>query len=243
MIRSLIFNILFYGVTAIMVTIGVPVLLFPTFVVVKYANLWAGVLVFLLKHIIGMRHRIKGMRPDHPVIYAAKHQSAWETIVLYAEFGNPAPVLKKELVYLPFIGLFFLKIPSVPIDRSAGRSALKNLMVAAAKIKSIGGSILIFPQGTRTAPGATPRDVPYHSGTFAIYQATGLPVVPVALNSGLFWSRAAFTKRPGMIDVELLAEIPPGLNRHDFMTRLEEAIETASNQLPGMAEAAKAKAI
>ena len=230
-IRSLIFNILFYGITAIMAVIGLPILLLPYRVCQKYEHLWSAIMVVLLKYIMGITHRVTGPRPDHPVIYAAKHQSAWETIFLYAEFDSPAPVLKKELIYLPFIGLFFVKVPSVPIDRSAGRAALKNLMAAAEKINKIGDSIMIFPQGTRVAPGA---EHSYHAGTFAIYQATGLPVVPVALNSGLFWSRAAFTKKSGVIDVKLLPEIPPGLNRRDFMARLEHDIETATNALPGM---------
>ena len=230
-IRSLIFNILFYGITAIMAVIGLPILLLPYRVCQKYEHLWSAIMVVLLKYIMGITHRVTGPRPDHPVIYAVKHQSAWETIFLYAEFDSPAPVLKKELIYLPFIGLFFVKVPSVPIDRSAGRAALKNLMAAAEKINKIGDSILIFPQGTRVAPGA---DHSYHAGTFAIYQATGLPVVPVALNSGLFWSRAAFTKKSGVIDVKLLPEIPPGLNRREFMARLEHDIETATNALPGM---------
>ena len=214
-----------------MAVLGLPILLLPYKACQKYQHLWSAIMVLLLRYVMGIRHRVRGDRPDHPVIYAAKHQSAWETIFLYAEFDSPAPVMKKELVYLPFIGLFFIKVPSVPIDRSAGRTALKNLMAAAAKINDIGGSILIFPQGTRVAPGA---HHPYHAGTFAIYQATGLPVVPVALNSGLFWSRAAFTKRSGVIDVQLLAEIPPGLNRRDFMARLEHDIEAATNALPGM---------
>ncbi len=246
-IRSLIFNILFYGITAIMAVIGLPILLLPYRVCQKYEHLWSAIMVVLLKYIMGITHRVTGPRPDHPVIYAAKHQSAWETIFLYAEFDSPAPVLKKELIYLPFIGLFFVKVPSVPIDRSAGRAALKNLMAAAEKISKVGDSILIFPQGTRVAPiassGASSRASSgassgaghsYHAGTFAIYQATGLPVVPVALNSGLFWSRAAFTKKSGVIDVKLLPEIPPGLNRRDFMARLEHDIETATNALPGM---------
>ena len=234
-IRSLIFNILFYGITAIMAVIGLPILLLPYRVCQKYEHLWSAIMVFLLKYIMGITHRVTGARPDHPVIYAAKHQSAWETIFLYAEFDSPAPVLKKELIYLPFIGLFFVKVPSVPIDRSAGRAALKNLMAAAEKINKIGDSILIFPQGTRVAPGVSSgAEHPYHAGTFAIYQATGLPVVPVALNSGLFWSRAAFTKKSGVIDVKLLPEIPPGLNRRDFMARLEHDIETATNALPGI---------
>ena len=214
-----------------MAVIGLPILLLPYRVCQKYEHLWSAIMVFLLKYIMGITHRVTGPRPNHPVIYAAKHQSAWETIFLYAEFDSPAPVLKKELIYLPFIGLFFVKVPSVPIDRSAGRAALKNLMAAAEKINKIGDSILIFPQGTRVAPGA---EHSYHAGTFAIYQATGLPVVPVALNSGLFWSRAAFTKKSGVIDVKLLPEIPPGLNRRDFMARLEHDIETATNALPGM---------
>ena len=214
-----------------MAVIGLPILLLPYRVCQKYEHLWSAIMVVLLKYIMGITHRVTGPRPDHPVIYAVKHQSAWETIFLYAEFDSPAPVLKKELIYLPFIGLFFVKVPSVPIDRSAGRAALKNLMAAAEKINKIGDSILIFPQGTRVAPGA---DHSYHAGTFAIYQATGLPVVPVALNSGLFWSRAAFTKKSGVIDVKLLPEIPPGLNRREFMARLEHDIETATNALPGM---------
>ena len=214
-----------------MAVIGLPILLLPYRVCQKYEHLWSAIMVVLLKYIMGITHRVTGARPDHPVIYAAKHQSAWETIFLYAEFDSPAPVLKKELIYLPFIGLFFVKVPSVPIDRSAGRAALKNLMAAAEKINKIGDSILIFPQGTRVALGA---EHSYHAGTFAIYQATGLPVVPVALNSGLFWSRAAFTKKSGVIDVKLLPEIPPGLNRRDFMARLEHDIETATNALPGM---------
>ena len=234
-IRSLLFNILFYGITAFMAVFGLIVLVLPFRVCQKYAHLWSAIMVFLLKYIMGIDHRVTGARPDHPVIYAAKHQSAWETIFLYAEFDSPAPVLKKELVFIPFIGLYFVKIPSVPIDRAAGRAALKNLMAAAEKIKNIGGSILIFPQGTRVAPVSdSAAHHPYHTGTFAIYQTTGLPVVPVALNSGLFWSRAAFTKKSGVIDVALLPEIPPGLNRREFMARLEDAIETATNALPGM---------
>ena len=214
-----------------MAVIGLPILLLPYRACQKYEHLWSAIMVVLLKYIMGITHRVTGARPDHPVIYAAKHQSAWETIFLYAEFDSPAPVLKKELIYLPFIGLFFVKVPSVPIDRSAGRAALKNLMAVAEKINKIGDSILIFPQGTRVAPGV---EHSYHAGTFAIYQATGLPVVPVALNSGLFWSRAAFTKKSGVIDVQLLPEIPPGLNRREFMARLEHDIETATNALPGM---------
>lgn len=188
-------------------------------------------MVFLLKHIVEVTHRVEGKRPDHQVIFAAKHQSAWETIFLYAELGSPAPVLKRELVFIPLIGLYFIKTPSVPIDRSAGRKALTNLVKAANKIKSIGDSILIFPQGTRVPTGET---APYHSGTYAIYKATGLPVVPIALNSGICWPRRSMMKKSGVIDVKLLDEIPAGLSRQAFMERLEHDIEAATNKLPKM---------
>lgn len=229
MIRALIFNIFFYGTTALIAIIGLPLLLLPYQVSSKLEHLWSAMMVFYLKTFVGVTHRIEGPRPDHQVIYAAKHQSAWETIFLYAELGSPAPVLKRELIFIPFLGLFFIRVPSVPIDRSAGRQSLKKLIAAANKVKSIGDSILIFPQGTRVAPGAS---LPYHAGTFAIYQATGLPVVPIALNSGVCWPRSSFMKKPGVIDVRLLPEIPPGLSRREFMQRLEDDIENATNALP-----------
>ncbi len=231
-IRATIFNILFYGMTVIMAVVGVPILLLPYRFCQYYQRLWSWVMVFLLRHVIGLRHTIRGELPQEPVIFAAKHQSAWETIFLYGALGYPAPVMKRELIYLPLIGLYFMKVPSVAIDRSTGRSALKKLMASARRIKALGASILIFPQGTRTRPA---QSHPYHSGIFALYQATGLPVVPIALNSGLFWGRSAFTKRGGVITVELLSAIPAGLGRHDFMARLESDIETATKQLEDMA--------
>ncbi|NDA08063.1 MAG: 1-acyl-sn-glycerol-3-phosphate acyltransferase [Alphaproteobacteria bacterium] len=237
-IRSILFNILFYGATLLMSIIGLPILLLPVRYLQRYQHLWTTVLVFLLHHIVGIRHHITGPKPEGQVIYAAKHQSAWETIVLYREFGSPAPVLKRELIFLPLIGLYFLRVPSVPINRSAGRDALRQLISSARKIAETGSSILIFPQGTRVAPGASH---PYHAGTFAIYQATGLPVVPVALNAGLVWPRQALIKKPGLIDVQYLEPIPPGLDRKSFMEKLETSIETATHNLSGMPDQEAAK--
>ena len=233
--RSLLFNILFYGLTALMSILGLPLLALPQRLTMAYARLWAR-LMFLLLRIAGIRHRMEGPRPSGAVIYAAKHQSAWETIALYAELGSPAPVLKKSLLFYPVIGLYFLKVPAVPIDRSTGIESLRRLSRRVARLAGEGHSILIFPQGTRVAPGVSK---PYLPGTFAIYKASGLEVVPVALNSGVFWARESFTKAPGDIMVRLLPPIPPGLGRGEFMSRLEESVETASNELPGMAEAAK----
>jgi 1-acyl-sn-glycerol-3-phosphate acyltransferase len=231
LIRSTIFNILFYGMTVVMVVIGLPLLLTPRRVVMVYASMWALMLKFLL-YIVGISHRIYGPRPEGQVIYAAKHQSAWETVILYHEFGHPAPVMKRELIFLPVLGLYFLRMASVPVNRASGSKALRALMESARKITAAGHSILIFPQGTRVTPG---HDHPYHAGTFALYRTTGLPVVPVALNSGLFWPRDSYLKSPGVIDVILGEAIPPGLDRETFMARIEDHIENAAASLPGMA--------
>lgn len=234
MFASLIFNLLFYSLTVLLVILFLPLLLLPVSLLRLPVWLWAGGTQLLLRLVLASGHRIRGQMPKHPVIYAAKHQSAWETIILYARLGYPAPVLKQELLFLPLFGLYLLRLETIPINRQAGLQAMRELMKNAAAMAARGKSILIFPQGTRVAAGA---DHPYHPGTFAIYQATGLPVVPIALNAGLVWPRNAFMKTPGIIDVELLPEIEPGLDRRQFMKRLENAIETATDRLPGMAEA------
>ena len=234
-VRSLVFNILFYGLTAVMSILGLPLLALPQRLTMGYARIWGRLMVLLLR-IAGISHRVVGTRPVRPVIYAAKHQSAWETIVLYDEFDCPAPVLKRSLLFIPVFGLYFLKVPTVPIDRSSGVEALRRLNRRVTRLAAERRSILIFPQGTRVAPGSS---MPYLPGTFAIYKASGLEVVPVALNSGVYWGRESFTKRPGEITVQLLPPIPSGLGRDAFMSRLEEAVEGASNALPGMATSGK----
>lgn len=226
--RALIFNFLFYGITVILAIVAVPLLLLSHRAIIKLEHFWASVMIFLLKHTVGITHRIEGKKPDHQAIYAIKHQSAWETIVLYKELGSPAPVLKRELIFIPLFGQYVMRVPSIPIDRSAGRLSLKKLIDSSNKVKSSGSSIMIFPQGTRVAPGTSH---PYHSGIFAIYSATNLPVVPIALNSGRCWPRSSVSKKPGVITVKILPEIPTGLDRHSFMARLERDIEQATAKL------------
>tara|TARA_Y100000588_G_scaffold394328_1_gene514208 strand:+ start:5685 stop:6212 length:528 start_codon:yes stop_codon:yes gene_type:complete len=164
------------------------------------------------------------------VLVASKHQSAWETLALHLIFFDPAIVLKRELLRLPILGWFIAKVGMVPIDRSGGGVALKTMLMAARKWSDAGRPIIIFPQGTRVA---IDESIKYHSGVFAVYKALNIPVVPVALNSGRFWPRQAFVKRPGVITVKLLDVIKPGLNRQEFMSTLESSIETATKELEG----------
>jgi len=222
-LRSWIFNILFYGVTTALAILVLPTLLLPAMVIRAVARLWGWLTVQLL-HVVGAAHRVSGdPHLDSQVIYAAKHQSAWETIVLSLLLHTPVVVLKRELLKLPLLGWYFQKSGCVAVDRSAGMRALRKLRDDAVAVRDSGRSLLIFPQGTRVAPGATQK---YEIGVFALYEATGLPVVPIALNSGHVWGRNSWLKRPGRIEVEFLPPIGPGLSRRDFMAALESAIET-----------------
>ena len=222
-LRSWIFNILFYGVTAGLAILVVPTLLLPAAAIRAVARFWGWLTVKLL-HIVGASHRVSGdQHLGDQVIYAAKHQSAWETIVLSLLLHTPVVVLKRELLMLPLLGMYFQKAGCVAVDRSAGMRALRKLREDAVAARDSGRSLLIFPQGTRVAPGI---DHKYEIGVFALYEATGLPVVPIALNSGQVWGRNSWLKRSGRIEVEFLPPIAPGLSRRGFMAALESAIET-----------------
>ena len=222
-LRSLIFNILFYGVTVLLALLVLPSLILPAAVIRAAARLWGWITLQMLR-IAGGTHRLSGdLRLDQQVIYAAKHQSAWETVVLALILHTPMVVLKRELLRLPLLGWYFQKAGCIAVDRAAGMKALRQLREDALAAAAAGRSILIFPQGTRAAPGASLR---YEVGIFALYESTGLPVVPIALNSGHVWGRKSWVKRPGRIEVEFLPPIAPGLSRRDFMARLESDIET-----------------
>ena len=184
-----------------------------------------------LLSVVGLRHEIRGdVQKNRQVIYAVKHQSAWETLVLYWELDAPVVVLKRELLRLPILGWFFLRSGCISVDRKTGVAALKKMRQQAMLAAADGRSLLIFPQGTRVASG---QSAPYQVGVFALYQATELDVVPAALNSGRFWARNGFIKRPGVVVVHFLPALSKGLPRGSFMTKLEDEIETAMLTLDG----------
>lgn len=221
--RSLLFNILFYGSTAIIAILSIPALFLPSIAARKIGVFWGWYTDKILA-IAGINHVITGQfETDRQLIYAAKHQSAWETMILCWRLDAPVIVLKKELISIPFVGNLMKKAGSIAVDRTAGMRALRQLRDDALARKQTGRSFLIFPQGTRVFSG---QKANYQIGVYALYEATGLPVMPIALNSGRFWGPRAFAKKPGQIDVVALPIIEPGLPRKEFMARLEEAIET-----------------
>lgn len=228
--RTLGFTILFYSWTTILGVVSLPLLLAPRRLLLVYSRFWIRSTLVILRLTVGITHQVRGEHhvPQGPVIFAIKHQSAWDTLVINLLVEDPAIILKKELLHIPIFGWCLRHERHIAVDRSAGTAALKQMVAQAQARSGEGRSIVIYPEGTRTAPG-TRR--PYHVGVAALYNALDLPVVPVALNSGLFWPRRSLRMRPGTITVEYLPPIAPGGKRRDFMTALEGSIETAAERL------------
>lgn len=233
-IRSLLFNAAFYLWTSVMFLLSLPALLLPVGAVWGLGRVWVCGTVLLLRIFVGLTHEVRGLAHRLPgaALYAVKHQSAWDTLIFALLLDRPAIVLKQELLNLPLFGWYMRKCRMIPVDRKGRAAALRRMAADARDRASAGRPILIFPEGTRVAPG---HRRPYQPGAAALYAALGLPVVPVALNSGLFWGRRSFHKLPGEIVVEFLPPIAPGLDRRIFMARLEDAIETAADRLAGAA--------
>jgi 1-acyl-sn-glycerol-3-phosphate acyltransferase len=210
--------------------IGSPIYLGPRSWTAAMAAWWSGTVMTLARVLLGLKYEIRGREnlPPLPFILASKHQSAWDTMIFNILFSNPIYVLKRELYWIPFFGWGLKRTGSIGIDRKAGAKALKGMLGEAKERLDAGLPIVIFPEGTRTAPGAKK---PYQPGVAAIYSQCGVPVVPVALNSGMFWRRREFTKRPGTIVLEFLPAIEPGLDRRAFQAELEKRIEEGSNRL------------
>lgn len=235
-LRSLLFNVLFFAWTTVMNVVCVPALALPQPVVLGAARLWIRGVLLLLAGICGLRHEVRGAEnlPAGPCIVAAKHQSAWDTLIFILLLDKPSYVFKRELLWLPLFGWYVARSGCIPIDRAGGPVALRRMVRAARRAVDQGRTIVIFPEGTRVAPGARR---PYHPGTAALYAQLGVPVVPVAVNSGLYWGRRSFLKRPGRIALEFLRPIAPGLTRAVFTRELEHRIETASECLAAEAQA------
>ncbi|MDW3206497.1 MAG: lysophospholipid acyltransferase family protein [Alphaproteobacteria bacterium] len=227
LIRSLLFGVLFYGGTLVIGFLYTPLAILPGRIGRPFFRAWVMYSAAIVRWVAGIRYRVVlrdgAAWPDGPAIYASKHQSAWETLLFNLLLPNPVFVLKKELQRIPFFGWYLPKMRQIAVDRKAGAAAMRGMVSQAEAVVADGHSIVIYPQGTRVAPGV---DHPYHPGVYAMYRALQIPVVPIALDSGRLWARNGLIKRAGTITVSVLPAIPPGLDRKSFMARLEQAIET-----------------
>lgn len=230
-LRSLAFNICFYLATTLIAVFGLPFLASRPGVL-HVARFWARVTLWLLRVVAGTEVEFRGVEniPDGPVLIAAKHQSALETLALCTVFPRFAYVLKRELLMIPLVGWFFSRGGMVAIDRSKGARAMSLMNSAATDAIKDGAQLIVFPEGTRRAPGAPPA---YKQGISHLYVALNVPCLPIALNTGLFWSRNSLVRRPGKAIIDILPPIAPGLPRTEFQALVQERIETASNALAG----------
>jgi 1-acyl-sn-glycerol-3-phosphate acyltransferase len=230
-IRSVLFNIAFYVVTAVMLVASLPFFfILPQGFGMWVVRTWARAAVWLHVWVAGVKVEVRGREniPKTGAIVASKHQSAFETFALIPLLRNPTIVMKRSIRWLPIFGQYTVRTGMIHVDREGKTSALRDLAARARTELDKGREIIIFPEGTRRPPGAKPD---YQPGIALLYRTLDVPVVPVALNSGLFWPRRQFVHQPGTIVIEFLPAIPPGLDSRAFLTRLQGAIETASNAL------------
>lgn len=229
-LRSALFNTAFYFNLVLFMLVFSPLFFGPRRWAMWALKLWASTSIWLLATIAGTRLEIRGREniAQGSAIIAAKHQSLFETFAVLPFLPDPAMVMKRELMMIPLFGWFARKFQMIPVDRGARATALKTLVNRALAAVRQGRQVLIFPEGTRRPPGAPPA---YRPGAAALYLKLGVPCVPLALNSGLYWPRRKFMRYPGVIVFQFLPSIPPGLSRPEFTKTLEAALETTTAEL------------
>ncbi|MCB1783472.1 MAG: 1-acyl-sn-glycerol-3-phosphate acyltransferase [Alphaproteobacteria bacterium] len=233
-IRSTIFNLLFFVVTSISCVLLLPTLFLPRQAYLFTVRFFVYTTEFLARTILGQRFEVRGrehLPTSGAYIVAAKHQSAYETLKLHILFKDPAVVLKKELLSIPVWGKYLEKSGVIAIDRSSPKAAIKSIQDGAIKIAAQGRPMIIFPQGTRVRTDQTIKDKPYKIGVTRMQEAANVPIIPLALNTGLYWPRGSWTQKPGTIIFEFLPAIPPGGNPSETLRKLESQLEEKSGAL------------
>jgi len=182
---------------------------------------------FTAHHLCGLRSEIRGTIPTGEVLIAAKHQSFFDIIMIVSVVPRPRFIMKSILKWAPLLGWYASRIGCIPVDRGKRGKAIKQ-MVDGVKSSSSPGQLIIYPQGTRVAPGKT---MPYKVGPAVLYDQLNQPCVPVAANVGVFWPRHGLYRRPGLAIVEFLDPIAPGMSQREFLAELETEIESASDRL------------
>ena len=237
-LRSHLFNALFYLSLVLWLIAGIPTFAMSRMAVIRYAQAWGRFSLWLLRVVVGTRVEIRGREriPPGGLLLASKHQSFLETFTLLFLVDDPTFILKRELQLIPFFGWLTIKAGMIPVRRG-GATALADMNLSARQRVSEGRQIIIFPEGTRRPPGAPPA---YKNGVAHLYRTLGVPCLPVGLNSGVFWPRRQYIRRPGTVVIEFGEVIPAGLPREDFMAAMTSQVEAISDRL--LAEAGGAPA-
>ncbi|MGI4878483.1 MAG: lysophospholipid acyltransferase family protein [Janthinobacterium lividum] len=224
-LRSAVFTVAFY-LGSVPIVLGAVVASFVSpGAVVRVARIWAGWFALTSRTLLGITYRIEGIIPQHAVLVAIKHQAAYETILVLWLFRAPAVVLKAELLGIPFWGVAARAHGVIPVDRAGSASALRAMLKAGNAAKADDRPVVIFPEGTRTAPGEAPE---LRAGLAGLYRALKLPLVPIALDSGKCWPKG-FVKYPGVVTFRVGAPIPAGLDRGVVEARVHSAINALNS--------------
>jgi 1-acyl-sn-glycerol-3-phosphate acyltransferase len=220
LLRSLLYGAIFYPATFLWVLAGLLASLGGRKATLAVVLSWVDAHHWLAKHLLGIRVRVEGEIPPGPCLVAAKHQSMFETLEMVRVAHLPIIVLKKELADIPLFGLLTRRYGIIAVERSAGAKALRTLVSEGRRALESGRPVIIYPEGTRVRVGETP---PLKSGFAALYRTLGLPVVPVALDTGRLWGRDV-THRAGTVTFRIGETIPPGLPREEIEARVHAAI-------------------
>ncbi|EAQ04402.1 acyltransferase family protein [Pseudooceanicola batsensis HTCC2597] len=227
-LRSLIFVGQMYLAMAVYALIYTPFVLFNRDAAYAAVHAYCRYVRWTARWMVGIRSEVRGEVPEGEVLIASKHQSFLDIILIVSALPRPKFIMKASLVHAPILGWYALRIGCVPVDRGKRAQAIRQMMDGVTAGDAPAGQLIIYPQGTRVAPGAY---LPYKVGSAVIYETTGQTCVPAATNVGLFWPRHGILRKPGLAVVEFLEPLPPGLERHEFLRRLETEIELASNRL------------
>ncbi len=227
-VRSLLFIIQMYLAMAVYGLVYLPLAILRRDGALRACRAYTRWVRWTAGWMVGIETEVRGQVPTDEVVIAAKHQSFLDIIMIFGALPRPRFIMKKELVYAPILGWYALRVGCVPVDRGKRGQAIAQMMEAVNAGQEEPGQLVIYPQGTRVAPGATK---PYKIGTALIYDQLGTGCVPVATNVGVFWPRRGLYRRPGLAVVEFLPRIEAGLSNAEFMSRIESDVETASNRL------------
>ncbi|MGH6890448.1 MAG: lysophospholipid acyltransferase family protein [Rhizomicrobium sp.] len=228
-LRSAIYFVWFAILSIVLHVAFLPAMVVSRRGAVTAARLWCRGILWGLRVFARLDYEVRGEIPTAPALVAAKHMSMWDTVALFYLIGDPVFVLKRELMRVPFYGWYARRVGMIAIDRAAGGAALRTMTREARRALKHGIGVVIFPEGTRKGPGAAPD---YKTGVAALYQRLDEPCIPVALNSGLFWTGpGGFLKRRGRIVLQFLPPIAAGLKRQDFMRTIQSRIEEATAEL------------
>lgn len=227
-VRSLLFNASIYVVMLIYAIVFFPLALFSREWARRACHAWCAYVIWAARWMVGLKVEVRGKPPTGEAVVAAKHQSFFDIIVIFHAIPRGKFIMKRELMFAPILGQYALRIGCVPVNRGKRGAAVARMKEDVERGRADPGQLVIYPQGTRVAPGTKK---PYKVGTGALYQQLGQTCVPVATNIGHFWPKRGVLRRPGTAVVEFLVPIEPGLDVKTFMARLEDEIETASDRL------------